>query len=273
MSSCGIIQFGPSKQIHNIQFTDTGQNDAYHFIYQNTENSPELITLKSLYLLDSIAQQGNSELEQILYLMNWTNSRWKHNGSNKPSSSNTLTILKEAEEGKQFRCVEYGIVLRSILASIGLEARTLGLKTKAVEVTSSGAGHVLTEVWSNQFNKWVVLDAQVNLIPTLNDIPLNAVEFQKAMVQGQNFKLVDINGEVSAKRRKSYLRFIAKYLYYFDFKFDQREVAYDSLFKVNDKTVLMLVPDDAKKPTVFQKKFDMTYLEYTNSLNDFYRTP
>tara|TARA_R110002096_G_scaffold387403_4_gene581579 strand:- start:12135 stop:12983 length:849 start_codon:yes stop_codon:yes gene_type:complete len=268
--ACSIFHKTPLQQ---IRFTDTIENEAYTFIYQDMENSPELNSLKSLYNLDSVAMLGNTENEQALHLLNWTHTRWKHNGSNKPSKSTTLTILKEAETGMKFRCVEYGIVLKSVLACNGFKARTLGLKTIDVETKPSGAGHVLTEAWSAQHEKWFLLDAQFNLIPTLENKPLNAVEFQNAIIQKQHFKLIDLNGEVSAKRRKKYLNFISEYLYYFDFKFDQREVVYDSLFKVNDKTVLMLVPDGAKKPTKFQLKFDLNYVTYTNSLADFYRKP
>lgn len=273
LNACSASHLASSKKSHDIQFTDTTENGDYNFVYQSTENSPELNTMKTLYRLDSVADMGKSEYEQILHLLRWTNSRWKHNGSNQPSKSDALTILKEAETGKKFRCVEYGIVLKSVLACNGFKARTLGLKIKEVEVTRSGAGHVLTEVWSDQYDKWFMLDAQFNLIPTLDGQPLNAVEFQNAIAQNKDFKLVDIDGDVSNKRQKQYLRFISDYLYYFDFRFDQRGVEYDSLVKVNDKIVLMLVPDGAKKPVKFQRQFDMNYLEYTSSLKDFYRKP
>lgn len=273
LSSCSVTNTSTSNKLDSIQFTDASVNEAFSFVYQTMENSPELKSLKSLYRLDSVAMQGNAESEKILHLLNWTHNRWKHNGSNTPSVSNTLTILKEAASGMKFRCVEYGVVLRSALACNGFKARTLGLKTKDVEVRSSGAGHVLTEVWSDLHQKWFLLDAQFNLVPTLNDIPLNGVEFQNAIAENKNFKLVDINGEVSAKRSRQYLRFITDYLFYFDFRFDQREIKYDSLFKVDDKIVLLLVPDEAKKPMKFQRKYDLNYAQYTHSLNDFYRKP
>jgi len=91
--------------------------------------------------------------------------------------------------------------------------------------------------------------------------------------KSSNYKLIDINGEVDDKRRKKYLNFIPHYLYFFDYKFDQREVEYDSLFKVNDKAVLMLVPLNEENPSMFQRKIEMDFLEYTNSLQDFYRKP
>ncbi|MEM9052890.1 MAG: hypothetical protein AAGC47_12630 [Bacteroidota bacterium] len=273
LCSCSVMHLTPSKKIHNLNFTKDTQNEVYRFVYQNKVNSPELVDLNTKYRLDSIADLGNSEFEKILHLLNWTNSRWEHSGSNQPTESNTITILKEADEGKKFRCVEYGIVLRSVLASNDFKARTLGLKTKDVEVTRLGAGHVLTEVWSDQYSKWFMLDAQFNVIPVLNDVPLNAVEIQEAILQKKHYKLIDLNGEVNDKRKKKYVKFIPHYLYFFDYKFDQRELPYDSLFKVNDNGLLMLVPLGAKNPTVFQRKYEMDYFEYTNSLSDFYRKP
>lgn len=273
LSSCSVLQLTPSKKIKSIEFSDEPANEKYQFIYQNIENYPDLLTIKTLYGLDSVADLGNSEFEKILHLLKWTNNRWAHSGSNEPSASNTFTILKEAGEGKKFRCVEYGIVLRTVLASNDIKARTLELKTRDVETTKYGAGHVLTEVWSTQFDKWFMLDAQFNVVPVLDDVPLNAVEFQHAIIQGINFKLVDIDGEVNPELKKAYLNFIPHYLYYFDYAFDQREVKYDELFKVNDKGYLMLVPLGAKQPTVFQRKWPMNYFVYTNSLNDFYRKP
>ena len=272
-SACATLNLTPSKKLVPIKFDETSANESYQFVYQDTVNSPELEMLLSLYALDKIVEEEEKEMDKILQLLQWTNSRWEHSGSNKPSESNTLTILKEAESGKKFRCVEYGIVLKSVLASNGFKARTLSLKTRDVEKVRLGAGHVLTEVWSNTYNKWFMLDAQFNIIPTQENIPLNAVELQNAIIQGSDFRLTDSNGEISSKRRKKYLNFISHYLYYFDYKFDQREIEYDSLFKVNDKAVLMLVPLGAKNPSIFQRKYEMDFLEYTHSLNDFYRKP
>ncbi len=273
LSGCAALHFLPSKQVLAIEFADTPPNAAYAFRFQGLNESPELQTLRERYPLDSVARAGTTEFEHMLHLLQWTHSRWEHSGSNQPSKSSTLTILEEAEAGKKFRCVEYGIVLRSVLASAGYRARTLGLKTRDVEVTRVGAGHVLTEVWSGQYQKWFLLDGQFNLVPVLDGVPLNAVEFQRAIVEGKPFSLVDRDGPADAARRERYLNFIPHYLYYFDAKFDQREVPYDSLLKVNGKTSLMLVPLGAANPVVFQRKQPMTYLEYTHSLRDFYRKP
>ncbi len=273
LASCAALNLTPSRKIGPLTFSDPNSDPSLVFIYQDHENSPELKQLLAKYHLDSVAANGTSELEKILHLMQWTHNRWKHSGTNQPSQYQTLTILEEAKSGKRFRCVEYGIVLKSVLAANGFIARTLGLKTRDVETTRIGAGHVLTEVWSDFHQKWLMLDAQFNVMPMLDNIPLNAVEFQQAIISQKDFILIDASGSVSAKKLEQYMSFIPYYLYYFDFKFDQREVAFGNSFKLNGNTSLMLVPDAAKIPTVFQRTIALDNLMFTNSLHDFYRNP
>jgi hypothetical protein len=262
-----------SKEVQTLEYLSEAENANYSFVYKNMDNSPDLVTLKTLYSLDSVVDSQNPEFENILHLLKWTNGRFRHDGSNKPSQPNTLTILKEASEGRRFTCVEFATVLRTVLASHDFKARVVGLMTKDVETTRYGAGHVLTEVWSTQYNKWFLLDPQFNIVPVLDNVPLNAVEFQNAIAQKSDFQLMDVNGRVSRKRERSYLSFITPYLYYIDTRFDQREVHFDSLLFVNGKVGLMLVPVGAKNPTVFQRNTPINRAEYTNNINDFYRKP
>lgn len=268
-----VFHLLPSRKIEAIRFDTNPSNSTLKFIYPDSANSPDLARLRNTYQLDTVVSGKSTEFDKQLALLAWTNSRWEHNGTNTPSSSNTFTILEEAQQGKKFRCVEYGIVLKSVLAAYGYPARTLGLKTRDVERTRIGAGHVLTEVWSETFQKWYLLDGQFNVVVVKNGIPLNAVEIQKALIEKESISFVDSKGEIDAQRRKKYLKFIPHYLYYFDFKFDQRDLPYAELMKVNEKGVLMLVPLGAKNPTIFQRKYPMNYLIYTNSLADFYRAP
>ena len=62
-----------------------------------------------------------------------------------------------------------------------MPSRVLGLKRRDVETAKSGAGHVVAEVWLDQFNKWVFVDGQCGAIPEKDGCPLNAVEFQKSI--------------------------------------------------------------------------------------------
>ena len=76
---------------------------------------------------------SKNDIDKALILMSWTHNKWKHNGNNQPKEANALYILEQADNGEQFRCVEYRIVLSATLNSINIPTRTLGLKTKDVE--------------------------------------------------------------------------------------------------------------------------------------------
>lgn len=278
LSSCSpffsAINVTPASKIGAIEFSNEQNNPNYQFYYSDTLNNKYLRELRESYGLDTLTINLAGEMDKIKTILNWSSSQWEHNGSNSPSKSDALTILKEAKTGKQFRCVEYGIIAASSLNSIGISARVLALKTKDVAKVKFGAGHVATETYSKEHSKWIFIDPQFDIMPTLNGIPLNAVEFQKALIsEKENIKIVNLKGRVEQKRSEFYLNWIGKYLYFMDVGFDQRIDYKKEVKKVDGKSRLMLVALGAENPTIFQRKYNIDKCIYTNSLNDFYKKP
>lgn len=269
-----LINISPSTKLKEINFSTTEADPTYHFYYSDTLNNTYLRELRQTYNLDIMTDSLDNEFDKIKIILDWTHLQWEHNGSNNPSKPDALTILKEAKSGKMFRCVEYGIVASSALNSIGITARVLGIKTRDVERVKIGAGHVASEVYSTSLNKWIFMDPQYNVIPVLNGVPLNAVEFQNAIVNDLgNLMLVNRNGEVTPENFNNYINWITKYLFYFDVLFDQRLGDEPNYKRVNGMTKITLVPIGEKEPKIFQRRYKIDYSFYTNSLNDFYRTP
>ena len=273
-NSCSILNIIPSKRIHKIAFENIENKGSCDFIFSDTTNNEYLRKFRNEYKIEELTIEAETDLEKIFIVLNWTNSRWEHSGSNTPKKSDAFTILEEAKSGKKFRCVEYGIVAATALNSIGIPARTLGLKTKDVEETRHGAGHVVTEVYLNDLKKWIFIDGQKNLIPFLDNKPLNAVEFQKAIFfNKEKIQLRSINKVADKNDSESYIKWVGPYLYYFDASFDNRKDYKINRIKCNDKSRLMLAPKGAENPQVFQRKYPMDYLIYTNSYKDFYKEP
>ncbi|MDL2297160.1 transglutaminase-like domain-containing protein [Bacteroidales bacterium OttesenSCG-928-B11] len=253
----------------SLQFDENSKNTSINFWYDQNENNEYLKLLRSRYPIDSLIKEARTDMEKTLKILNWVHNQWQHNGSNEPRKNDAISILEEAKEGKNFRCVEYGIVAAACLNAIGLNSRMLALKTKDVETTEYGAGHVATEVFLNDLQKWVFIDGQFDAMPVLNGVPLNAVEFQKAIAE--NFDQLEIKTE-SDISKSAYVNWIYPYLYYFDVKFDNRE-SINNRQSIDGKSSLMLVPLGAKFPTIFQIRYPMDYFKYTHSLEDFYAQP
>ncbi|WP_207497156.1 transglutaminase-like domain-containing protein [Aridibaculum aurantiacum] len=259
-----------SLQLTGIGFDNKATSEGYKFQYQTSANNKYLQTLREQYQLDKVVENKQTETEKALALLHWVHSQWKHDGDNEPKKSDALSILAEVKEGKNFRCVEYGIVGTAAMNAMGMPARVLALKTKDVETTEYGAGHVLMEVFLKEHNKWVLMDGQFDVMPVLNNVPLNAVEFQHAIEN--NYDELELRSGVGT-RKHNYVSWVYPYLYYFDIKFDNRQLVDEQPVNYNGKKGLMLVPTGAKQPTVFQKQYPITYCAYTNSLADFYAAP
>jgi hypothetical protein len=117
--------------------------------------------------------------------------------------------------------------------------------------------------------KWALLDGQWDAVPMINNIPLNGVEFQKAIAENYNELEIRTSSGIS---KRHYVDWIFPYLYYFTISFDNRE-GNTVTNKVKEKSHLMLVPYGATMPTVFQIANKIDYCLYTHSLNDFYAAP
>jgi hypothetical protein len=260
---------GVKPNFKTLEFDYKKMNTNIKYWYYNNSNS-YLEKLRKKYKIDSIIDGAQTDEEKTLRILHWVHNQWEHNGSNRPKKYDAISILEEAHSGKNFRCVEYGIVATACLNSIGLKARTIGLKTKDVETRKSGAGHVATEVFLNDKQKWIFLDGQWDIIPYLNDKPLNAVEFQKAI--SKNYTDLELKS-YSDVSKLNYVSWIYQYLYYFDISFDNSGSGKKNR-KIDNKRKIMLVPIGSKNPKNFQRWWmRITKTLYTNSIKDFYLKP
>src|SRR5690606_22816105 len=178
------------------------------------------------------------------------------------SPSDPISIIEQAQAGKQFRCVEYAIVLAGVLASIGFPARAIGLMTQDVETRRYGAGHLATEVYLPSLGKWVMIDGQFRLIPTVNNIPVSALELSQALYERPK----NVNTIHTVKSlRVDYKKWIKPYLFYFTT--NNHQIYGDSEIKCRE---ICLGPEGMPEPKKFQVDSPQNIDNYTHKIKDFY---
>ncbi|MFT3824627.1 MAG: transglutaminase-like domain-containing protein [Chitinophagaceae bacterium] len=235
-----------------IQYADTFDNQYLHDLEQR-------------YHLRDLVKDCKDQASIALTICYWVHKQWRHDGSNLPSKSDALSILDEAKQGKQFRCVEYGITIAAALNALGIKSRTLGLKMRGVDTINVGAGHVVTEAWLSDLKKWVMVDGQFDVIPYSNNVPLNAYELQQAIYTNpQGITVKTISQDYAAS---GYINWIKPYLYFFDIETDNREQY--GLEKRIKRQGIMLAPTHEACPAVFQKTTPMNY-QCTHAVKAFY---
>ena len=264
----GLLNFGKTsinKEIERLEF-DTLATKSFGLDYNSDSKVEQYRELRTLYKLDSLVNDCHPGFEKVIKIQSWVQGRWEHNGDNIPEKNDALFILKEAEKGKKFRCVEYSIVASQCLASLGFIVRGLGLMTKEINNIQSGGGHVVNEVYLPDLKKWVFIDPQYDVITISNGIPLNAVELQNCIANQINFDILNPNHTIS---KDEYIQWIGPYLYYFNTTLRGERISiWDRL--IGNKKQLTLIPKGAKEPKYFQNLIRLNNSFYTNSIKDFY---
>lgn len=264
----GLLNFGKAsidKEVFKLEF-DTAATHEYELVYKDISERKDLVLLKNEFQLDSLIKDCKTDFDKVTKIQSWVQSRWEHNGRNVPEKNDALFILREAEKGKQFRCVEYSIVAGQCLLSLGFTVRSLGLMAKDIRDVKSGGGHVVNEVYINDLNKWVLIDPQYDVITVYNGTPLNAVELQDCISNNLSFEILNPNRTIT---REEYTTWIGPYLYYFTTTLKGESIGvWDRI--IGNKKQLTLYPKGAERPKYFQNLIRINTSYYTNSVKDFY---
>ena len=159
---------------------------SWQYIFEDYSH-PELTSLKNRENLDEVVSSGKNEFEKMLLLCDWTNSQWKNSKPYFYPIWNANIILKNIRSGHTGGfCAQYSVVFLQGCLSLGWQARYIEINTKGFQ-----AGHFNVEVWSNQFNKWIIFDPFFNCYFLLEDQtnPLSALEIHDSLVNGNSAKV------------------------------------------------------------------------------------
>ncbi|MFZ5823976.1 MAG: transglutaminase-like domain-containing protein [Bacillota bacterium] len=251
--------------MNRLRFTDEPQLLPCPFQWTDPE-LPYMRRLRTEYELERLVYGAADDLERVCRVVNWVHNLWVHDGLNVPERPyDPISILEAVRAGHRYRCVEYGMVIFGALNSLGIPTRPLALKTSDVETRESGAGHVVAEAYLRDQGRWVFVDGQFNAVALLDGQPLNAVELQEALSEerpGVNY------AGMSPDLFDQYRTWLLPYLYYFDYRLDNRCTGEPRL-----PEILMLGPVGAPQPRVFQRDYPLENVTFTHSVRAFYPTP
>ena len=214
-------------------------------------NSETLRTLRETYKLDAVVAGAADDLDRIRRMCRWVHGRTSHQGWDGDLPSDALGLLQVAEKGGQWRCVEYGIVLAGCLNAVGIPARQVGGRARDAETIAVGAGHVFAEAWIVDRQRWMFVDAQMDIVGLDSDgTPMNSVEFRNSLSR--------------PTPPIPYPLGLAFCMNYFVTGFEAAD---------GTRTSIMLGPIGSKMPTKFQRVLSRAPDRFTHRLADMYAPP
>jgi len=167
-------------------------------------DNPKLVELRARYRLPEVVSAGRSELGQQVLLMDWTHRQFQKFGPPSTNVHGALEILGAIQDGHTFFCSQYAQVLVSAASSLGWVCRPLALRRhQGVAAVGGSTEHSVTEIWSNQHAKWVMLDPTGNFYVEREGVPLNAYEIRQEWFYQAGTNLVLRVGRDRQRYRKS----------------------------------------------------------------------
>jgi len=158
-------------------------------------SNPQLGELREREKLDEVISAGADEFGKMVLLRSWVNSQWKSGAPRPYPPWNANIVLRMIRSGQTGGfCAQYAVVMVQAAGSLGWQARYLDISSSCIDPKD---GHVSVEVWSNQFDKWLVMDPFFDCHFTRDGTPLGALEVHKTVAESgvEAVSLVRGNGK------------------------------------------------------------------------------
>ena len=125
-----------------------------HPLQVEWSTEPRLLDLRKQEKLDEVVLGASGDLDLFKRLTAWARSQFEPGDPDPYPLSNGISILQDIRSGKTHGfCAQYSYLLGDALKSFGYFA------VRYVELESeSGSGHFAVEAWSNDLERWILLD-------------------------------------------------------------------------------------------------------------------
>jgi hypothetical protein len=164
-----------------VRATITGSQFHAPEIFAAIEDyhNPRMKRLREEYALDKVIADESQEFRRLLKLRHWVHTRWPID-NNQQEGGDAFAILEKAKTGAGFHCSHSLTVQHAVMVSMGYVVRDLGIDRNHEDLGRS-MHHGVNEVWSNDYAKWVLLDAKYDIHFERDGIPLSALELHEAV--------------------------------------------------------------------------------------------
>lgn len=172
------------------------------FVFDSAAN-PKLKELRERGRLDEVVAEGKGEFARQVLLNDWVHRQFKRFGRPTSGERGGLEVLAGIDRGDSFFCAQYAELLVSAAASLGWNDRLLALRRhQGVNAHGGSTEHTTTEIWSNEFGKWVMLDPTSNMYIERAGEPLNAWEIRQEWFYHGGTNLTFVVGKEKSRHKK-----------------------------------------------------------------------
>ncbi|OFH99451.1 hypothetical protein CLOACE_22410 [Clostridium acetireducens DSM 10703] len=242
-----------TKGIFVIKWNNIYSGNNIQFHYEDPEN----ISIKEInnkYKLSKEVSGYKDDFDKALKLMYWIHNNYKFKKNIVTDYYDTLSILEKTKKGDYLSDKDLSIVYSQAASSLNLYVRRGEFKVKDIQNNLDDYYFKVCEVWSNKYNKWILMDVANGCYMELNGEPLSAME-----VLNKGIENVKVN---AFKENKKYSDKIKKYIYSYTIEIDNNIYAATKsnsyITYINEKEIPEIALKDYVVPsTIFVNKPDL----------------
>jgi hypothetical protein len=137
------------------------------------EDPSVLAPLRRAHALDHVVAAATTDFERWVLLMHWARDRFPHRPNpHAPDAQrfDGMALLERSRGDAGYLCGTIAPLLVQAVTALAGRARRVELRF------TPGDSHVVTEVWSEHFGKWAVLDPDYDVYFTVRGVPQHALE-------------------------------------------------------------------------------------------------
>ncbi len=148
-------------------------------------DGPKQASLRKI--MPPVTRDQGPLLKRVRAISSWLASSWEHTSSARaeqycPWDAETILAWGSSQSGHGGHrpitmCVHYAAAFVAAAQAVGIPARCAVL----TEALNGSQGHFVTEVWFEDYGKWVMVDPNADAIVFRNGEPLSMTEIQEAV--------------------------------------------------------------------------------------------
>lgn len=160
------------------------EDDFYH---------PRLVLLRKREKLDEVTANGKTQFEKIVLLRKWVSGQWKGGSNFYYPPWDAVEILNLSRNiGNRAFCAQFAIVFLQACQSMGIHARYVDLP-----------GHFVVAVWSDDYNRWIIMDPSEDVHYEKNGIPMRGRDLCDSYWRNSTGNLYKVNSDgIKTKLKK-----------------------------------------------------------------------
>jgi hypothetical protein len=190
VTAAGLIGWVAQSEIAVVTSEHNGEFAVSSYALREDDfHHPRLRLLRSRERLDEVVSVAKTQFEKIILLRAWTRRQWESGGNFYYPPWDAVEILDLARKyGNRGFCAQYAIVFLQACQSLGIHARYVDLP-----------GHFVVAVWSDDYNRWVVMDPTKDIYYERDGVPMRGRDLYRAYWREDVRGIVQVDSQGNRK--------------------------------------------------------------------------